>query len=110
MISNFTEVNLSSIEFSLISDSNSCKAYLLTNDSISPSNFELIRMANSSDLIFNSINPSNNNTFEILDSYLNIPNNNMNTTVYIQYTFTFNNFSTVISENILPSKTSLSTE
>lgn len=69
-----------------------------------PSSFEIFRIVNSSDLIFPFENPSNTTSFEIVNSSLNIINNVTNVEISVQYTFTYNNFSTVEFKNISFSK------
>lgn len=61
-------------------------------------------MVNGSNLMFTSTESSNSSLFEIRDSHLNVNGNNTDTNVTIEYTFTYNNFSTVKSENIFLSK------
>jgi hypothetical protein len=99
-ISIFIEINISSVEFNLINDSNSCKAYLEINDFIEPPNVGVYRIANSSYLNFMSTNLSNIASFEIDDSRLNVTDNSTNTDINIYYTFAYNNFTTVKSRNI----------
>jgi hypothetical protein len=107
-IFNSIEINLLSIEFILVNDSNVCKAYVFTNDSINPPNSELIRMAFSSYLVFNPTSITNTPRVEINSSQLDTANNNINATIIIQYTFTVNSFSTVKSKDIHLSKISIS--
>jgi len=94
------EANLFSAEFVLRSASNLCKVYLSINDSVEPSDVEIYRAVNSSDLTFILADPSNVTSFEIFDSRLNFTDSPTNTDINIQYTFGLNNFSTIISKNV----------
>ena len=91
---------MSSVQFNLTNDSGSCIAYLQISDSIEPNNSNIYRTVNSSDLTFTQTGPLNRTSFEIVNSHLNITNNSTNTEINIQYTFTYNNFSTVKLGNI----------
>ncbi|UJR33657.1 hypothetical protein I4U23_021090 [Adineta vaga] len=97
-------VQLSSAEFVLHEHSNSCQAYLLINDSIDPSDIEMYRTVNSSDLIFGSTSQPNTISFEIINSSVSIAEKPVNIDIDIQYQLVNNFYNMTISKNLLVDK------
>ncbi|CAF0726207.1 unnamed protein product [Adineta ricciae] len=72
--------------------SNTCKAYLRINDSVTPLDHEVDRIINSAHLLVNQTNLSTNTTdFEIINSSLSEINSSMSIDVDVQYTLAPNN-------------------
>ncbi|UJR33659.1 hypothetical protein I4U23_021092 [Adineta vaga] len=94
------DAKLFSVESVLRNDSNMCKAFLLINDSIEPTDLGISRIANSSDLTFDTPKSSNFMAFEILNSNMDILNTSMSIDIDIKYTLNINNYTIVLSKNI----------
>ncbi|CAF0985992.1 unnamed protein product [Adineta ricciae] len=82
---------LNAVDVVLRKVSNTCKAYLRINDSVTPLDYGVGRIINSAHLIVNQTNLLNATDFEIINSSLNEINNSMRIDVDVQYTLAQNN-------------------